>query len=299
MKNTTIRVPASTGNLGPGFDCLGLALDLWNEATFTLKDKGLRIKIRGEGTDRIPNNQHNLVYKAFKHTYTYLNLPMPSGLEIICNNQIPLSSGLGSSGSATLLGILGANALLELPLKNDEILQLGTELEGHTDNIAPSLLGGLTISTENKRGILTEKLTPYPWKIVVVLPNHHLSTRSSRNALPKQVPLSDAAQNIGNSLLVVQALQSGDLSLLIESMKDRLHQPYRLPLIPGAEKAITKVQEFGAAAALSGAGPSVVAFTKSGEKEIGDLIATTFKEAGLASRIFHLKIDIEGSKIIL
>jgi homoserine kinase len=296
MNKTTVSVPASTANLGPGFDCLGLALNLWNQAEFTVLEDGLKISIQGEGAGEIPSNQDNLIYKAFKSTYQYLNQSPPKGLEVNCKNQIPLSSGLGSSASATLLGILGAKALLGTDLEDDEIIHLGTKLEGHPDNITPSLLGGLTISSQKDNEILTEKIQAYPWKLLIVLPEFELSTEDSRDVLPKLISVSDAVQNIGSSLLLVQALQSGDLLKLRKYMVDKIHQPYRLPLIPGAVDAIEIAQQSGAAAALSGAGPSMIAFTKTRDEEVQDKIVNTFKTAGLKSRVFNLEIDNTGAR---
>ncbi len=295
MKKTIIRVPASTGNLGPGFDCMGLALSLWNQAEIKIIDHGFIINVQGEGADIIPQNQDNLIYQAFSKTYKKINLLPPNNLEITCQNDIPLSSGLGSSAAATLLGILGANALLGNPLSDEEMLALGSEIEGHPDNIAPSLIGGFIISLKNKDGILTEKIESYPWKVVVVLPKIELSTIASRKALPQMVNLSEAVENIGNSHMVVQALQNGDMQLLKDAMVDKLHQPYRLPLIPGAAEAIAAAQEMGAAAALSGAGPSVVAFSIEHSQNLGEIMAKAFYDAGIESRIFNLTIENQGA----
>jgi homoserine kinase len=277
---------------------MGLALDLWNQVEFMIIDHGFIINVQGEGENEILKNQDNLIYKAFSKTYQKLDSTPPNNLEITCQNAIPLASGLGSSAAATLLGIMGANSLLGNPLNNQEMIELGTEIEGHPDNIAPSLLGGCTISLKRDNGILTEKIQTHPWKIVVVLPEFELSTETARDALPEQVTVSDAVSNIGNSLLVAQALQKGDLQLLKQAMVDTLHQPYRVPLIPGAAEAILSAQEMGAAAALSGAGPSVIAFTNKHSDKLGESMAKTFSDAGLDSRIFNLDIENHGAFVL-
>ncbi len=296
MKKILIKAPASTANLGPGFDSLGLALDLWNQAEFSINGNDLDISVQGEGKGEIPLGKDNIIYRAFEYTYNHLGKPLPQGLAIKCKNKIPLSSGLGSSASASLLGILGAKALLNADLSDEKIIQLGTDLEGHPDNFAASLLGGLTISLKTEEEIITKKINVFPWKITVVMPDIDLSTESSRNILPNIVGLSDTVHNIGSSLLLVQALQYGDFSLLKKSIVDRIHQPHRLSLLPGAKEAISIAQQIGVAVALSGAGPSLVAFSEHRSKEIQECIMKEFQDAGFASRLFELDIENDGAK---
>src|SRR5262249_44105975 len=175
-----------------------------------------------------------------------------------CVNQIPLSSGLGSSAAAKLTGLLAANALLGKPLSSNEILNLATEMEGHPDNVAPAMLGGLVVSTMEAGNVIAHKIigeeNPPPIYITVVVPEFHLPTRESRTALPQQVSLKDAVHNISHTVLVAEAFRNGDVDLLSKVMTDTLHQPHRLPLIPGAQVAMNSAREAGAsAAALSGA----------------------------------------------
>ena len=257
----TVRVPATTANLGPGFDTLALALDLWNEAVFQPVESGLTITVEGEGMGILPLDRTNLVLKAVEEFCLRTNQPVP-GLAVRCTNQIPLGSGLGSSAAATLLGLLGANAILGTPFNRDQILEIAIEVEGHPDNAAAAINGGLVVvSAENDHGWLVRRFDLPALSAALVLPNFDFPTHSARAALPKQVPFEDAVFNMGRALLVVEALRTGDLDLLGKAMKDRLHQPYRVPLIPRAAEAMAAARKAGAVAiAISGAGPSVIAF---------------------------------------
>ena len=276
IPSVSVRVPATTANLGPGFDCLGLALDLWNQATFTLSGKGVRVRLKGEGQGRLPTDEQNLIAKAFLRFYGAAGKPAPQGLEIVCDNQIPLGSGLGSSAAASLAGLLAANALLGQPADRQEILRLAVEIEGHSDNAAAALWGGLVVVISHDRQPEVFRFEPALLKVVVVmLPSVNLPTSVSRAALPKMVPMADAVYNLGRTALVLEALRSGDLILLGKAMRDRLHQPYRLNLIQGAEQALQAACLSGAAAAaISGAGPSLIAFPVSeGEPVAASMVA--------------------------
>jgi homoserine kinase len=285
----TVRVPATTANLGPGFDTLALALDLWNEAVFEPAESGLSIAVEGEGMGILPLDRTNLVLKAVEELCLRLNQPVP-GLAVRCSNQIPLGSGLGSSAAATLLGLLGANAVLGAPLRSDQILEIAIELEGHPDNAAAAINGGLVvISGLNNHGWLVRRYDIPALSAALVLPDFDFPTHAARAALPKQVPFADAVFNMGRVLLVVDALRTGDLDLLGKAMEDRLHQPYRLPLIPRAAEAMAAARAAGAAAiAISGAGPSVIAFTAGDPAQVGFAMADEFRMAGIPSRTFNL-----------
>ncbi|MBW8011393.1 MAG: homoserine kinase [Chloroflexi bacterium] len=297
MSEIKVRVPATTANLGPGFDSLGLALDLWNEASFSLLGNEIVVEVQGEGEDLLATDASNLVALSALWAYTEAGESPPDGLHIRCKNQIPLGSGLGSSAAATLSGLLGGNALLGNPLSRDQILRLADKIEKHPDNVTPAMLGGLTIVVEDGENILTKKLETNPFKVVVVLPEMTLPTQQAREAIPRKILLEDAVYNLGRSALVVAALRSGDLKLLAKSMQDRLHQPHRLPLIPGAKDAIEAAQKAGAAAALSGAGPGVVAFTDSNAPAIAELMENAFKQAGMKTRTFNLSISQNGAEV--
>lgn len=292
-----VRVPASTANLGPAFDCLALALDLWNEVRFEFSGDQLQIEISGEGA-KLPLNEKNLIYRAFQRLHEEVGAPLPPGLRVQCKQEIPLSSGLGSSAAARLAGLLGANALLGQPLKAEAILQLGAELEGHADNFAASQFGGLVLVTRDEWRFSAQPLECAPLQAVFVLPDLQFSTRQSRGALPKDVPRTDAVFNIGKSLQAAEALRRGDIQALAAAMQDKLHQPYRLPLIPGAAEALEAARQAGAAAALSGAGPGLIAFIEEGrEKAVTETLRAPFAERGVKTRQYLLKSAESGATV--
>ena len=296
----TIKVPATSANLGPGFDSLGLALDLWNESTFSPAGE-FSVRVIGEGVDKLPHYRENLILRAAHRLAETVGKSL-SPFEVNCVNRIPFGSGLGSSAAATLMGLLGANALLDFPLSTNEILNLATEIEGHSDNVAPALLGGLVVSTMENGKVIAHKIVGAdrdpPLQVTIVLPDFYLPTKQARASLPSKVSMKDAVHNISRAVLVAEAFRVGDLELLGKVMTDKLHQPYRLKLIPGAPSAMEAAKEAGASAvALSGAGPSLIAFSSKAEAGIGEFMKRAFEEAGLEARIFNLRVSGRGAEI--
>jgi len=292
-----IKVPATSANLGPGFDSLGLALDLWNETVVTLAIE-FSVRVKGEGADKLATSKNNLIVHAAQRLADSAGRSLPP-FHADCANQIPLSSGLGSSAAATLTGLLAGNALLGNPFLREEILTIATEMEGHPDNVAPALMGGLVVSTmENDKVIARQIPTASPLHVTFVLPDFHLPTKEARAALPEKVSMKAAVHNISRAVLVTEAFRNGDMDLLSKAMTDTLHQPYRLPLIPGAQSAMEAAKEAGAAAvALSGAGPSLIAFSSKAEAGIGKAMKRAFEAAGLTARIFNLGVSSRGAEI--
>lgn len=297
-----VKVPATTANLGPGFDALGLALDLWNETEFVATaDRQITVSISGEGAGKLPLNAENAIVESALKIYELVKKPC-AGLRIRCINRVPIGSGLGSSSAAMLTGMLGANALLGSPFSDEEILKLAIETEGHPDNVAPAMLGGLVASIVHEERVISLKL---PAKanhssvhVTIVLPDFDFPTKQARAILPKQIERKDAIYNISRAVLVTEALRTGDLDLLGKSMTDMLHQPYRLPLIPGAQAAMQAARQAGAAAvALSGAGPSLIAFSSKEKPSIGAVMQRAFESAGLTARIFELGTSYEGAEV--
>ncbi len=298
MRAVTVRVPATTANLGPGFDCLGLALDLWNEAVFSLEGDGLEICIEGEGVGRLPADRSNTIAYGFRHFLRARRLPEPGGLKIICRNQIPTSSGLGSSASALLLGLLAANSLSGAGADTAELLGLAADIEGHADNAAAALYGGLVISLHDEQGWLVRSHPVPPVCCVIAIPAVNLPTHVARQALPRRVPREDAIFNLSRTPLVVEALLTGDLALLGRAVQDRLHQPYRFGLIPGATEAFAAAQAAGApAVAMSGAGPSLIAFVEKDELQVAEAMAAAFEQAGSATRTLILQSSSQGAQV--
>jgi homoserine kinase len=303
MNSITIHAPATTANLGPGFDCLGLALDLWNQVTFSLEGEGVRVRIQGEGSAMLPPDERNLVARAAMRLYQSVGATLPRGLLIECENRIPMSSGLGSSSAAIIAGLVGANHLLGSPACAEELLRLATALDGHPDNVAATLMGGLTLAATTGEGVLVRRIDVGALVVAVAVPAIHLPTSVSRAALPREVPMSDAVFNISRTAFVVQALQQGSLELLSKVMEDRLHQPYRMGLIPGGLEAIAAAKRAGApAVALSGAGPSIIAFCSAeGNHQQAQVIANcmteAFSQAGVPARGLVLDLSCKGSYV--
>ncbi len=303
MSEVLVHVPATTANLGPGFDCLAMALDLWNDLSIELAGEGLAIRIHGEGEDSLPRDGSNLVWQAMQRVFALTGCQAPEGISLLCNNQIPLGSGLGSSAAAVLAGLLGANELCGNLLSREQLLALAVEMEGHPDNAAAAEAGGLVLVGNTGTRLITYPLGMVrvggePLQAAVVLPDFQLTTHAARAALPAAVPMADAVFNNAMTALVVQALLDGDMELLGEVMQDRLHQPYRLNLIPGAEAAIRAARESGAAAAvLSGAGPSVIAFGLVDMQSAAEAMASAFRQAGLSARTFTLQVSEVGASV--
>ena len=300
-----IRVPATTANLGPGFDCLGLALKLYLNLEIEEIEEGLVIEYWGEGAEKFlaKKKEDTLIWKSINLVLKKANKDIhKKGVKIKVLNEIPVTRGLGSSASAIIGGIVGAARLYNINLTNREMLELALSLEGHMDNIVPALVGGLTLAYKTvQEEIKWAKIkTPLDLRVVAAIPDFTLSTGKMRGALPQKIALPEAVFNLSRSALLVNALQNSDWDVLAEAMEDRLHQPYRAPFIPGIEDMFLKIKKTGlAGVALSGSGPSVVSFTKKGNEEvISKIMKDVFLNAGITCRILVLEVDMEGTKLI-
>ena len=298
-----IRVPATTANLGPGFDCLGLALKLYLNLEIEQIEEGLIIEYQGEGADKFSSKKDTLIRKSAELVLKKTRQDKSKkGLKIKVFNQIPITRGLGSSASAIIGGIVGAAKLYNINLTNQEMLELALLLEGHMDNIVPALIGGLTLAYKTgQEEIKWARIkTPRDLRVVVGIPGFTLSTEKMRKALPQKVALPEAVFNLSRSALLVNALQNSDWDVLAEAMEDRLHQPYRAPFIPGIEDIFLKIKKTGlAGVALSGSGPSVVSLTKKGQEEaIGKIMKDAFLYAGVTCRVLVLEADLDGTKFV-
>jgi homoserine kinase len=277
-----IRVPATSANLGPGFDCLGLALNVWNEVSIESANK-IIYHAKGEGAEKLNKGTKNLLTKAFTYVHEICGKEL-KGFDIQVQNEIPMSSGLGSSAAAIVAGLFGANELLNRPLSENELLLVATDMEGHPDNVAPALLGGLVVTVTSDDEIVTRRYEIPDWSIVIVKPDVEWPTKVARAVLPKSVSRADAVYNIGRTTLVVEALRTGDLDLLQSVMDDRLHQSYRLKHISGGMAAHKTAKQFGAAA-LSGAGPSIICFVPPEKAEQAKTeIMFRFEERGVKTK---------------
>jgi homoserine kinase len=295
----TVQVPASTANLGPGFDSIGLAIDLWNQASFKLIDEGYIVQADGEGTDEVPRDEKNYILESFVQLYRHLDETPPQGVSLRCINRIPLASGMGSSTAALLTGLLAANAMLGTPLDKFDLLDLATSIEGHPDNIAPALFGGLTIGAikDDQKVMMHQYLIPV-MPVLIVLPEVSLLTEEARALLPEMIPREDAIFNHSRTPFLIEALRSGNLSLLAEATRDRLHQPYRFPRIPGSRQALDIARKAGAlAATLSGAGPGLLVFPGQNRRDIVAPMLKAFEESGVTARAFHLASSNKGASV--
>lgn len=295
-----VRVPASTANLGPGFDALGMALALYNEIEVELAGTGLTLTVEGEGAERLQTlGERNLVARSVTETLERLGV-RAGGIRIRMLNHIPLSRGLGSSSAAALGGVAAAAALAGAVLGPEEMLDLALPFEGHPDNITPALLGGLTVSTLVEGKVRCVKLpVPETLQAIAVIPEFHLSTAKARKALPATVPWADAVFNVGRVALFLASMHTGRLDLLREAAQDRLHQPYRAPLVPGMAEVLAEGERAGALACfLSGAGPTLLALTAGDGGEIGERMAACWKaQANVTARALVLAIDRDGLRV--
>ena len=300
-----IRVPATTANLGPGFDCLGMALKLYLNLEIEEIEEGLVIEYQGDGAEKFSakKKEDTLIWKSINLVLERAHKDiLKKGLRIKALNKIPITRGLGSSASAIIGGIVGAAKFYNIDLSNQEMLELALSLEGHMDNIVPALIGGLTLAYKTGQEEInwTRIKTPLDLRVVVAIPDFTLNTKEMRKALPQKVALTEAVFNLSRSALLVNTLQNSDWDVLAEAMEDRLHQPYRAPFIPGIEDMFLKIKKTGlAGVALSGSGPSVVSLTKKGsEEEISKIMKNAFLNAGKTCRILVLEVDLEGTKLI-
>jgi homoserine kinase len=296
-----VRVPASTANLGAGFDCLGLALELFLKVRATVLSKpGARTLARSSGvrgSSLLPSApEQNLILRAMRHTAEHEGFELPP-LRLAVQNQIPMAGGLGSSAAATAAGVALAFAIAGRPLRREEMLPHAAAMEGHADNVAASIFGGLVVTLPLADGtvVAVNKRWPKMIRVMAVTPNLTLETKKSRSVLPESVPLADAVHNLQRSALFVAAIEERRYELLWDAMRDRLHQPHRQRLIPGLTEILNMPRMPGLLGmALSGAGPSVVALATDRYEEIGRAIAGRFERQGVAVTIRKLEAAQEG-----
>ncbi|MCS6959470.1 MAG: homoserine kinase [Pseudanabaenaceae cyanobacterium SKYGB_i_bin29] len=299
MKGYKITVPATCGNVGPGFDCFGCALTLYNHFEVRPSEE-LKITASGAYADRVAKNKHNLVYQSFEQVFTHLGMTKPI-VSLHIDVHIPLSRGLGSSATAAIGGLMAGNALAGSPLSALEILQLATNIEGHPDNVAPAVLGGCQLVASSKPG--EWQFCSVPWHeslvTVVAIPEFELSTAKARQILPKEVPLGDAVFNCAHLGILLQGLSHGQAEWVRLGLKDRLHQPYRQSLIPGMERVQTQALEAGAlGVVISGAGPTLLAVaTPAVAPTIGEAMVKAWQQEGIKSVYLVLDIDRVGTVV--
>ncbi len=308
LKNTTVKikvkVPATSGNLGCGFDVLGMALSLYNEIELEVdfKKEGLIIEVFGEGEKIIPKDKRNISFIAIKKYLEKIKKPVPF-IKIKLKNKIPLAKGLGSS-AATRIGSLSAiNTIFNNKLNAKELLLLGSQLEGHSDNVVCSFLGGITISSFSNNGIYFRRLdlkkVYSEFKAIILIPEFSLYTQKAREVLPKKYSRSDVVFNISRVADFMRCLYERSYDALSLATQDKIHQPYRKRLIPGMEEVFDVALKRGAKAVfLSGAGPSILALAIEKERLISESMRKAFSKGGIKSKSLILNIDIKGVQLI-
>ena len=302
--SATVKVPGTSANCGPGFDCLGLAVTIYNELELTLLEENrLVIESKGEGAESIPTDDKNIVWKSAKMVLDRSgNSEKFKGAIIKMNNNVPMSRGLGSSAAAIVAGLVGANAIVGSPFNKHEILKFATEIEGHPDNVAPAIFGGFTVSVVDKGQVQTFSFLPkIKLKMIVAVPDFQLSTRIARQVLPKTVPLKDAIFNISRASMLIAALIQGKENFLSNAFEDSLHQPYRKSLVPGMNEVFEVAKKFGAlGVALSGAGPCLIAFSAANKKIENDIateMVQAFKKNDVKADALILDLDTQGAVV--
>jgi homoserine kinase len=295
----TVKVPATSANIGAGFDSCGLALGLYNTAAFEEFD-GVDIS-SADGTP-VPNTPGNLIYRTARETYELCGKPF-HGLRIVQTNPIPMARGLGSSSACIVAGILGANALLGSPLSQEDMLTLATRLEGHPDNVAPALRGGFVVSAyDDGRVYSLKKEITNAITFAAFIPNFTLPTEKARAALPKTVAHGDAVYNLSRAALLATAFCEERYELLSVATKDRLHQQYRLPLIPGGEDVFALSDGLGATATfVSGAGPTILAVVPTAKANVffqQARQAIQNDEALAAFTVHRFEADNAGAQVV-
>lgn len=298
-RSVTVRVPATSANLGPGFDTLGLALSVYDEVTVTVRNEpGATVEVIGVGDGEVATDDTNLVVSSMAYAFRALGQPVP-GVDLIARNALPHGRGLGSSGAAVVAGIVAAKGLLDgiVDVDNSTLLRIATELEGHPDNVAPALFGGLTIAWVDSYGPQHKKLLVHRGVApLVFVPQHTLSTKLARSLQPDQVPHSDAVFNVSRSALLIAALTQSP-ELLFAGTEDKLHQDYRASAMPETHRLVLALRAHGFAAVVSGAGPSILVLANGpGERlEAAELVA---RESDTEWDALYLAVDVKGATIL-
>lgn len=308
----SVKVPATTANIGPGFDCLGMALPIYNTITIeetVLPGTGIEINVIAESAaidelslEHIPLDENSLVYKAVELLYNSIG-QTPSELKINIHSNIPVARGLGSSASVIVGALIAANELLGKPADEVALLSIACEIEGHPDNITPAIVGGLVLSSQEDDGsVIYRKLNwPTEWAITVCVPDFELSTDIARSVLPKEVPMKDAIFNAQRLGMFVQAVNTKDAELMKLALKDRLHQPYRMKLVPGLDKIMDNLRHIDSVlgCVLSGAGSSILVISEKNDLDkIRGIVKDTWTDQNIKSDIKTLNIEQIGAQIV-
>lgn len=300
IKKFEVKVPGSTANLGPGFDSFGLALSLYLTLRVEMAEN-TSIRLIGNQLASLPTNEDNLVYQSFKHLFDLEGKKIPEvSLEI--ESEIPLSRGLGSSGTAIIAGLMAANQFMESPKPIDDLFQIAAKLEGHPDNIGASLFGGFVVTAfDGERAKLAQLPFPEDLKVMVAIPDYILSTSVARKQIPDLIPLKDVSFNIGHAALLIAYLSTGQTDKLSLVMRDRVHQPYRQAAVKGLSRILQESENSGIfSAALSGAGPTIILFYKEEQTlKVEEILGHIVLEEDIRLDLKVLSVAKEGAFISL
>ena len=300
MYKFTLEVPATTANLGPGYDTLGVALDYCNLFHVRISDKkSTRFRIIGEGAETLPRDESNLFYRALKEGMEATGETLPP-LEITLENKVPLNRGMGSSATAVVGGLLAARQLSSSGMDEETFTRLAVKMEGHPDNVTAAYIGGVVINyTCGSTSRTARFIPPKPLQVVLAVPEVEVSTREARKILPVSYPMTDVVENLQRVSLLIHALHTGEYHLLCDAMKDRIHQEYRAKLIPGFNQVSQAGYDAGAAGvAISGSGSTVAAFCTKEAPKVARAMENAFKNAGVNCRTIITGIRREGARIV-
>jgi homoserine kinase len=292
-----IRVPATSANLGAGFDCYGLALGMFNEVQVALAEE-TTLDIEGEGADELPRDGSNLVLRALCHYFDVVGQRAPD-VHISTRNVIPVARGLGGSSAGIVSGLMAGNALAGDLMSDDDLLNMAVAIEGHPDNVAPAILGGVVVGVMDGARLVTDSLpVPPGLRTVVFVPTFEMPTEQARAILPKEVSRVDVIYNLSRTALFAAAMVSGKLELLTEAMRDRLHQPYRTAMFPAMPDIIAAAVQAGAlGACLSGAGSSILALVSSQDNAVAQAMEAEAARRDVAGRSHLLDISPRGAHL--
>lgn len=295
MHKVNVSVPAVSTNVGPGYDALGLALNLRNVIEMYLPgDDQLVVEMRGEGHDLLPGDVRHPIMRAAIRMFQSLE-QAPAGLHVRCTGEIPLDVGLSARATMIVGGLVGANNLIGSPYTHEELIHMAAQLSGQPESVVTAMRGGLGICSAGEDGLFYRAIEIVPLRVVLAVPTLDQYTPRLRDSLPDRVTMADAVHNLGRSMLLVEALRSGDFDLLRHAVQDRLHEPHRCHYIPAFDAVKAAAMDAGAlAVTLCGAGPALLAFAARHHQEIESAIVTTFRGAGVAARTWTLGIDMQG-----
>ncbi len=308
----SVKVPATSANLGPGFDCMGLALPLYNTITIeetVLPGTGVEINVFADNDsidqlslDHIPLDENNIAYKAVELLYNSIG-QTPSELKINIATNIPVARGLGSSSAVIVGALIAANELLGRPADEAALLSIACEIEGHPDNITPAIVGGIVISSQEDDGSVVYRKLDWPsdWAITVCVPDFELSTEISRSVLPTEIPRKDAVFNAQRLGMFIQAVHTKDSELMKLALKDKIHQPYRMKLVPGLDKIIENLRHFDnvLGCVLSGAGSSILIISeKNNLDKIKNIVRETWADQNIKCQIKTMSVENNGAHVV-